>query len=306
MRFLRFLRSMKLAVLLLGFLALISLPSTLFPQGEQPDYYYETFGSGSADFIMALGLNDVFSSPLFYFAAAMFFLNLSYCTLWRVVRELRKKGRGRHGPDILHIGLIIFLIGAVFSAILGKETPIIWMEPGDTITLPQGGRFTLISFDAEYYDDGRPRAWISSGMYVDVGGIEKEIEIVVNSPARLEGVKIYQNSYRVEPTLLLAPRPGSGAPDSLDKGDRYADLAFHSLQQDETGGWQALFADSSGLPVFIGEGEMIGDAFVGSYEIREITGLRMARDPGVTLVFISFLPIAAGLALILFEKRKNL
>lgn len=306
MRFLKFLRSMKLAVILLGFLALVSLPSTLLPQGENSDFYLERYGETKAGLISALALDDVFSSPIFYTAAALFFINLSYCTLWRLVREVRREGRGRHGPDILHVGLILFMIGAVFSAILARDTPVIWMDAGDAIKLPKGGRFTLQSFETEYYEDGRPRAWISTGLYSDSRRRTRSVSITVNSPARLEGVKIYQNSYRIKPTLLLAPRPGSGAPDSLEEGDRYAGLAFHSLRNDDKGGWLALFADSNGSAVTIREGEMLGDAFVGGFETREITGLRMARDPGVTFVFISFLPIAVGLALILFEKRKNL
>lgn len=297
---------MKLAVLLLGFLALVSLPSTLIPQGESSNYYAERYGTGFSGLISALALDDVFSSPLFYIAAALFFINLSYCTLWRLLREVRRDGRGRHGPDILHIGLILFMVGAVFSAILAKDTSVIWMEPGDGITLPKGGRFTLLSFETEYYEDGRPKSWISSGVYSDAGEQNRNISIAVNSPARLEGVKIYQNSYRIKPTLLLAPRPGSGAPDSLEEGDRYAGLAFHSLRKDDNGGWLALFVDMNGSPVTVREGEMIGEAFVGGFETREITGLRMARDPGVTLVFVSFLFIAVGLVLILIEKRKTL
>lgn len=306
MRILKFLRSMKLAVILLGFLALVSLPSTLLPQGESSNYYSERYGEGKAGLISALNLDDVFSSPLFYLAAALFFINLSYCTIWRVVREVRRDGRGRHGPDILHAGLILFMIGAVFSAILARDTPVIWMETGDVITLPKGGRFTLLSFETEYYEDGRPRAWISTGLYVDAGEQERSISIEVNSPARLEGVKIYQSSFRSKPTLLLTPLPGSGAPESLDEGERYAGLVFHSLRRDDSGGWFALFVDSSGSPVPVREGEAIGEALLGGFQTREITGLRLAQDPGVTLVFVSFLIIAVGLTLILIEKRKNL
>ncbi len=306
MRLLRFLRSTKLAVFLLGFLVLVSIFSTLIPQGEPTGFYSYRYGAGLAGLIINMGLNHVFSSVLFFAAAGLFFINLSYCSLWRLVREIRRNGRGRHGPDVLHMGLILFLIGAVFSAILGQDTPVLWMEPGDAVSLPKGGRFVLSSFNTEYYEDGRPRSWTSAGRYVDLEGHERIVSIAVNSPTRLEGVKIYQNSYRMKPTLLLSPQPGTAAPHSLEEGERYADLAFHSLQQDEKGGWQALFADRSGMPVLIGEGGMIGDALIGSYETREVTGLRMTRDPGVSLVFISFLPIAAGLALILFEKRKIL
>ncbi len=198
------------------------------------------------------------------------------------------------------------MIGALVSGITGKESPVIWMNEGDAITLPRGGRFTLQGFESEYYPDGRPRSWVSRGSYVSLERKSRDVAISVNSPARLEGVKIYQNSFRPKYSLELIPRPGSGAPDLLEEGQIFADKVFTTIRIVDDGTWFAVFLDSAGDPHSYIIGDSVGDAFVADFKSRDITGLRLSRDPGVPVVFVSFIPIALGLFLILYEKRKSL
>ena len=297
---------MKFAVILIILLILVGIPSTLIIQGESSEFYPERYGPALGAFITSFGFDDVFSGPLFLTVAGLFFINLAYCSLWRLIREFRRSGIRRHGPDVLHLGLMVFLVGAVVSGFAGRETPVIWMNEGDGIALPRGGRFTLDAFESVYYDDGRPRSWTSVGRYRDAAGRSVPVSIQVNSPARLEGVRIYQHSFRPRFSLELVPGPGSEAPERLEEGQMYDGLAFASIRFEESGDWTALFVDSSGAVRAADTGDSIGDAFIAGYDSVDITGLRVTRDPGVPLIFASFIPIALGLLLILYEKRKIL
>ena len=303
---LRFLRSMRFTVILIVLLILVSIPSTLIIQGESPDYYTDVYGAVPGGIIVALGMDEVFSGLLFLTVSGLFFLNLASCSVWRLTRELRRDGPGRHGPDVLHLGLMVFVVGAVVSGIAGRESPVVWMNAGDGITLPRGGRFTLETFETGYYDDGRPRSFISTGRYTDAAGRRESVTIEVNSPARLEGVRIYQNSFRSRYSLNLIPRPGSGAPERLEEGQVYRGLAFVSIRSSVAGDWSALLVDSAGSVRSAAAGDSLGEAVISGFESTEITGLRLTRDPGVPLIFASFIPIALGMLMILYEKRKLL
>ena len=290
---------MRLAILLLILLALVCIPSTFIPQGLTPSEYSEIYGDTGASFIIGLGMNHIFTSVPFFLVAGLFILNLGYCAIWRSIR-------GHHRPDILHLGLLLFCVGAMISVVAGQESPILWMDVGDSLSLPEGGRFVLDEFTTVSYPDGRPRAWISQGRHYKENGGEDVVEISVNSPARLEGIKIYQNSHRSKPTLYLISLPGFDPPDSLDEGEIYAGLRFVAVRTESPLEWKALFVDAENNFYEFEKGEGLGDATIGSYQVTDITGLRLVRDPGVPLVFASFVPIGLGFIFILFEKRKVL
>ncbi|MDT8298025.1 MAG: cytochrome c biogenesis protein ResB [Spirochaetaceae bacterium] len=290
---------MRFAILLLIFLALVCIPSTFIPQGRAPSDYAGLYGDTGASLIIGLGMNHVFTSFPFYLVAGLFILNLAYCAIWRSIR-------GHHRLDVLHLGLLLFCVGAMISAVAGQESPILWMDVGDSLSLPDGGRFILEDFETVFYPDGRPRAWISRGTHFDAEGKEYPVEIAVNSPARLEGIKIYQNRHRTKPTLHLIPLPGFDPPDSLGEGEIYAGLRFVSVRSESPPDWTALFMDAENTFYEFEKGERLGDATIGGYETMDITGLRLVRDPGVPLVFASFVPIGLGFILILFKKRKTL
>lgn len=303
---LKYLRSMKFAVLLIILLALVSLPSTLIIQKENPEFYADRYGDTFTPIILFFGMDNVFLSIPFLGISGLFFLNLGYCSIWRFIREFKKKKNKRHGPDILHLGLLVFLFGAFFSAVLTDESPIVWMEKGDAITLPRGGRFRLTKFESSFYPDGRPQDWVSHGLYIKGRGEEKNIAISVNSPARIEGIKIYQYSVRPVYTLNLIPRPGSGAPEILQEGGDYAGMTFVSVRYGADDQWEAVFLDASGEVTNFRQGDKIAEAYVTGFDSQEITGLRLASDKGVYLVFLSFFPITLGFFMIVFEKRKTL
>ncbi|OGQ63267.1 MAG: hypothetical protein A3I81_00710 [Deltaproteobacteria bacterium RIFCSPLOWO2_02_FULL_55_12] len=76
------LSSVETSIIILGLLALSFMAGSIFPQGADMDDYINDGGSFVFP-VEALGLLDLFSSPIFLFLAALFILNLVICTFGR-------------------------------------------------------------------------------------------------------------------------------------------------------------------------------------------------------------------------------
>ena len=82
-KLLKFLRSMTFGMILLGLILLCSFPGSVIAQGNQPDWYVQTYPDWHG-VILALGLDDVFGSWYFIVLLALLCLNLTLCSLVRV------------------------------------------------------------------------------------------------------------------------------------------------------------------------------------------------------------------------------
>jgi len=167
------LRSVKLAALLIAYLAVSASLASLLPRV----------------------LPGFFGSALFLVPVLLLYVNLLACTVYRFSRERRKKAGRRHGPDLLHLGLLVLGIGAL-AAQYGRVEGSVELAVGESVVLPDGRLLRLRAFEFQRYADGRPQDWISRVDLVNQGKIEKEnYPIRVNHPLRLSRVKIYQAGY---------------------------------------------------------------------------------------------------------------
>lgn len=82
-RVLNYLRSMRFGILLLVIIIFFSLIGSLIPQGRSVNFYTQNFAPIS-DLIVAFGLGEIFTSPLFIGALALLCLNLILCTIARL------------------------------------------------------------------------------------------------------------------------------------------------------------------------------------------------------------------------------
>ena len=82
-----FLRSMKFGMLLLVLVIACSLAGSLIVQQRAPMEYVNRYGADMAEVIMALGFDDVFSAPYFIVLMAALCLNLTLCSIVRVVKQ---------------------------------------------------------------------------------------------------------------------------------------------------------------------------------------------------------------------------
>jgi cytochrome c biogenesis protein ResB len=317
LRFYQNLKSIKLAVGLLVYLTLTGTLATLIPQGLDPVYYNSHYPKFVATLILETHFHRFFTSILFLAPAILFFINLTLCTVDRFSKELKKKrGPKRFGPDILHFGLILLTIGAIVS-FSGRQEGYVELAVGDKVELPDGQLLKLVDFKYLVYPDGRPQDWIST-VQVTEGGktVIEKADIRVNHPLQVGGLKLYQVSHKVSVELLLQdPQDPAGKTIHLVQGDRVSrgstSLFFMAVENktQPAGGMRVVIHASgpTGTRVIRAEkGDRVLDMIVQEIRPLDITGLEAVKDPGITLVFVSFIFITLGLVMTFTERLKNL
>jgi len=285
--FLRILTSVKVAIVLIAWLVLGGIAATVIP---------------------ALG-TGFFRSPFFIAPAIAFFVNLAACSVQRFVRELRRPGRHRHGPDLLHLGLLVLVVGAVISY-TGKRMGTVSLAPGESATLPDGTTLTVADFRFDRYPDGRPKEWATT-VRIDRDGqtLLEGFVLRVNRPLRRSGFSYYQSSYGE--AWQLGMRVGTGP-----------DIALHEGEQATLGGTVVAFmtteavGDAVRAVVRIGEGDaakvvraapgdLLGDAVVTEVRAVLTTGIQAVADPGWPVVAAALALVALGTALTFLQKLRE-
>lgn len=307
---LKFLRSIKLAIVLLVLIALGSGIAGLLPQAPAGG------GSMARDLeglALALGFGTWFHSPVFYALVAVFALNLGVCTAYRLWGQVRKKGRRRFGPDILHLGLLVLIAAAVLGSASKKESSFM-MSKGDVVALPDGQTLSLLDFQFQTYSDGRPRAWISTvelGPGPDRPGRSKIIDIEVNHPLRLKGLSIYQSSYA---TTTAAVMQGPGAARIRLFGGDSASLPelgpvyFMAVEGSQEAPVALLVTESKGERHInrLGLEGRLGNWTLMEIAQVQVTGLRASSDRAYPAILAGFLLLALGLCLTYIQKLKDM
>ncbi|MDP2790787.1 MAG: cytochrome c biogenesis protein ResB [Rectinemataceae bacterium] len=301
------LRSVKLASMLLVYLAGACLIGGLIPQGKSDSFYFDHFSPFLARSILNYGLARIFSGILFMGPASLFIVNLTVCSFHRFTGELRKEGRKRrHGPDILHVGLIILAIGGIMTSRFRTESSID-LSVGSNAGLPDKSSITLVDFTFERYPDGRPKQWISR-ITISRNGQEAiaNRDIKVNMPLRYRGFSLYQSGYSMTTEARL--RDPMGVPFVMREGEK---MEFDGgyivyMTMDNAGSGVFLLRDNSGRrTVSPAQDKKIGPFILDQYSISYTTGLKIVHDPGYAIVFAGLILILSGAFMIYIQKLKR-
>lgn len=307
------LKSLRLAIGLIVVLTVGSLLATLIPQGKAAEEYFKLYPKLIAELVVQTGLGRYFSSLLFLIPALAFFFNLGACTVDRLIRELKKKHKRRHGPDILHIGLLVLVVGSLVS-FSARSEGMVRLVPGESVELPAGEILRLMKFTDERYEDGRPKDWTSIVTLEKDGSVLKEnIPIRVNKPLRVGDITLYQNSY--SSTLGVAVTNPDGKVTNLARGESFEEgdvrIFFMTTEMDASGAGEPL-------AVLRVKGEGVDGAVragsagiaVGRYKVAAVqvlsTGLQAVRDPGYPFVLAALILVGLGTALTFAQKMKDL
>ena len=308
----KFFRSVKLAVVLILVIAVLSILATLIPQQQGPAYYYHSYSPLLARIMLALGFDEFFRSVLFLIPVGLFFINLSVCTVDRLIRRFRVKATRHHGPDLIHIGLLLLIVGAMFT-VFARQEALVYLGEGEEILLPGDYSLRVLRFEFEQYEDGRPKDWIST---VEVRQGDKEVipsyAIEVNKPLKVNRVKIYQTSYAEEGRAILVDSEGKEYGISSGEGFEWEGklLLFQGLEGAAFAEMErAIFEEWKGhqrTAVFpVARGESVGQYRVKDLSKRTVTGLKAVRDPGFLPVVFALIVVGAGLSLTLLQKQRD-
>jgi hypothetical protein len=335
-KFIARITSIRLGIGLIVYLAAASSLATFIPQGLTGEEYQARYPKLVAELVVQTGFDNFFGSILFIIPAFAFFANLSACTVKRFLRELKKKARHHHGPDVLHVGLMLLVIGSIWS-FSGHKAGSVVMAPGDGVNLPDGSLLHLDDFRFERYADGRPRDWVSVvTLEKDGVKIKEKIEIRVNTPLRYKELTFYQSTYQEVPALALMGADGieillAQGEERVIGGETYLFMAPEGSSAGSTsmgGGSAAMGANppsgmgssgsapstravvrigagAAGKTVRLGPGEMAGALRVVGMKAQLASGLDAVSDPGYRLVFVALILIAAGTSLTFAQKLKE-
>jgi hypothetical protein len=296
----------RLAVVLIILITFGSVLATIIPQHQPADFYSSRYSTAFADLILFFSINDFFHSAVFYGLIDAFFVDLTVCSVVRIVTRLSSRAPKRFGPDLIHLGLLLVIIAGVISS-MAREEIAFSMNPGESRALPGGYRITLVSFDFKRYPDGRPKDWISH-LLVAKDGASTQYEIEVNRPLTLGGVTLYQSSYQEFSSALLTN--GSGQIELLkNEGIETADGTFAFLGPGAVTG-SGLFARLTKNGEIMERLTVNPGGKIGTMTVRQVfdyytTVLQAIRDPSSWLVILALTTAAAGLILTLVLRRKE-
>jgi cytochrome c biogenesis protein len=107
----------------------------------------------------------------------------------------RKKILGLFGSDIVHLGLLVILAGAIISGLAGVRGSLALSE-NQTLPVPGAGfSVRLDKFSTELYPDGNVKDWKSELTIIDADKPVLRKSVEVNHPLSYKGFVFYQSGY---------------------------------------------------------------------------------------------------------------
>ncbi len=240
-----------------------------------------------------------------------------------------KGGYSRFGVYVTHLSILIILAGAMVGSIFGfkayvnivegQETSVVWPRSGGA-DIDLGFTVRADKFTVEFYEGtSRPRLYETLVTVIDNGEKVKEgRSVIVNDPLKYKGIVFYQSSYGPagDPTFSFTirnratdevaevtvragqrvPLPGGGTFRVADFTPNYQ--AFGPAARVEVfpaeGGRPRSFVVLQAFPDFDMQrgGEHIFS--MTNFGQRYFTGLQVAKDPGVWLVWLGCFLLVAG------------
>ncbi len=302
----RFIRSLKVTIVLLGFIAALSILATIIPQNRETAFYLSRYGNGGAAFILALGLYNIFRSLLFYVLIGLFACNLTACSVYRMVKRFTSNLPLRIGPDIIHLSLLIFITAGVVS-VSGRKEAFTYVRSGDTLELPKGERIYVTELEEVTYKDGRPKGWYTRVRYGAAADITNEYSIEVNHPLKISGYTFYQETFGSRPVTRLGI---TGQEDVyLREGEAIGILRFDGITAESEVVFSLLHTDGE-KQIAAAPGDVIAEMEADEIRLLDIrmetiSGLKIVRDPSYIPIVIAFLLLSAGLVLTFFQKMRD-
>lgn len=281
-------------------------------------------------------------APLKKALSARFAATRELSTLDGYALEAEKGRWTRVGADLVHVGILILLAGAVIGSRYGFDG-FVNVPEGETVsaitlrdsneTMPLGFSVRCDDFSISHYDSGDVKEYRSRLAIVEGGKEVVTKEIVVNDPLTHKGVTFYQASYgslgatgftlsftekatgRVVTHPMAIGESVAFAPGRTFTFDRYdANYAFNgkpvgeavvgTLSQGEKPPAEVVLLTR--FPSFdkMRKGEWVIAAT--DHDHAYYTGLQVTRDPGVGLVYTGFLLMLTGCGIAFFLSHKKI
>jgi cytochrome c biogenesis protein len=232
----------------------------------------------------------------------------------------------RMGVYVTHSSLFLFVVGALIGLQWGFKGSVVIPE-GQSVSqvrlrsnLPHdlGFQVRCDDFAMEFYPDGRVKDYLSD-LTVTENGVEvSKRRIEVNAPLIHRGIYFYQSFYGGTGVKLSVYGPRN----NLVAHDRY----LRQRGQIDLGGGQWLgvrdFPNIQGRPaaqvvlgeerrvlgnaiLFPGRPARLGNYLVQANQLQLFTGLQVAKDPGVPVIWAGCVLITVGCLVAFFASHRR-
>ncbi len=243
----------------------------------------------------------------------------------------------RLGVIIVHISILVIFTGALVGKFFGykasvmlpegSSTEVVYKSSDDHPPIPLGFTLRCDSFNLSYYDTGMPKEFRSDLTILKNGKKELVKSIVVNDPMQYGGLTFYQSSYQAidgqfSATLVndsskakqkfLLQYPTKQATKWPAEKVSFGITDVNGPDMMRRFSYKIWFSDSSGNPstFWMNQGSSVkikraGADYILSLKPRFATGLQVAKDPGVIVVYTGCIMMILGLIVIFFMSHKR-
>jgi len=244
----------------------------------------------------------------------------------------------RFGVYVTHLSIIIIFIGAIIGNVFGFKGFVNIVEGESARTVPTRGGTNHVDlgfavrcnkFWVDFYPSGQPKEYASDLSILENGREVLRKKIVVNDPLQYKGIWFYQSSYgaagAASATVAVhSPDGGLVESVSLAPGQKkeipgYGTVSGVDYQNDFQGLGPALLVvlEKPGKPpaqfwllkAYPNFDRQRGDSrylsFAGVDQIF-YTGLQVAQDPGVNIVWVGCTLMVIGIMVAFFMSHQRL
>lgn len=239
----------------------------------------------------------------------------------------------RTGVYIVHASILVIFAGAIVGQLLGFKGSVMIPETKQTATvysaktqqpIPLGFEVRCDLFEIEFYDNGMPKEYMSRLRVFEKGQEITVKDIEVNSPLKYKGITFYQSSYEgyrdfviklkspvtQNEKTFIAPYQQEivwkeeqlrfGVIKAEVIGDRVvrAKIWFQAADNPPVESW---LESKEFAPLQQGE-----QTYSVSVKQMYATGLQVAKDPGVWIVYLGCFLMMFGLYLAFFMSHRRI
>ncbi len=239
----------------------------------------------------------------------------------------------RLGVYVVHFSVLVIFVGAIIGSIYGHKGGVTIPEGASASQIyefntdrpiPLGFQVRCDRFELSYYDNGMPKEYRSDLTVLKDGKAVAKKSIVVNDPLQYGGFTFYQANYEAlnelmvhveseksgaKETFLVAPREQAKWPEekisfgiiNIEGGGRGADYRYKVWFEDSAGEPFTFWLPSSQ----VGKIERPSGTYTISLKRRFVTGLQVAKDPGVWWVYVGCGAMLLGLLVAFFLSHRR-
>jgi len=257
----------------------------------------------------------------------------------------QKSPWSRLGVYVVHTSILVIFVGAILGSLFGfkgfvnivEGSGVSSIQGRNGAPIPLGFEVRCEDFNVTLYNTGAPKEFRSTLTVLENGkpvpGYEK-VKVIVNDPLSYKGITFYQSSYGQasegsEHFFSMKPRSGGAA-------DKFAIREGAAMTLKDGTGFRLLESTQEVrqfMPGFTGPAARVevtfkgkapqtfivlknypemnaqrGDDLIFDYEgtnARMFTGLQVAKDPGVEVVWVGCTLMCIGLFIAFFMSHKR-